>query len=142
MRVQCWAGCLEGACGLWRAPMPQPSRAATGFCAPPRPQGPQGGYWGFGGIFVLFLASFQFQSGQPLLRTASYTAASLNERDCGKPLCSEMGVYVMLGLGMAQNRSSAGYGSRAVQSPCSRRDQAHCCCRQMSSLCYRSDPPL
>ena len=96
------------------------------------------GVWG---IFVFFLASSPFQSEKLLQsRTVFYTPASFNGCACGKTLCSEMGFYVTLGLGMVQNRRSGGYGRRAVLSPCSRRDQTPFCCRQTSSLCYRSDP--
>lgn len=111
-------------------PCPSLSGQPQAPALPLSPRELKGGCWGLG--------DFSFLSGfLPIAvreaaaeRTLFYTPASLNERACGKSLCPETGVYVSLGLGMVQSRRSRGCGSRAVRSPCSRRDRARFCRRQ------------
>lgn len=56
---------------------------------------------GLGGHFCFLSGFFPISvKAATAERTVFSTAASLNERACSKALCSEMGFYVTLGLGM------------------------------------------
>lgn len=78
--------------------------ASTSFCSAPLAPGSSGRLLGFGGFFACFLASFPFQSERLCRESSVLTPTPFNERACSKPLCSELGFQVTLGLGMVQNR--------------------------------------
>lgn len=129
LAVQGWAGCSEGACGLWRAPMPQPQAAALPLSL--------GVLREVFGILEVILFSFwlpcHFKQGSCCREDLPQCVPVVNPY-------LQTGVFCRAGTGWCR-RGRVGCALRAAWSLCSRGHQTHFCCRQKSSLCCRSDPP-